>query len=194
VVKINTILLYNGRKIRLNLAYDIVLKIFEMAKEKDLDDMDKIDIAISLFLKKRDAKRYKIEQKAEIIQRIFDEFIYTGKKTSKKSKKTFDFRQDWEYIYSSFMMDYQIDLYEQEGKLDWRKFNALFQGLSDKTKIAEIISIRAREIPVSDKYNAKEISALKEMKAYYKLEDEGDFNNYEQGIAEFGAVLQSRAR
>lgn len=193
MVKINTTLLYNGRKIKLNLAYDIVLKIFELAKEKDLDDIDKLDIAISLFLKKRDAKRYKIEQKAEIIDRIFNEFIYTSKKTVKKGKKTFDFRQDWEYIYASFMMDYQIDLYEQEGILDWRKFNALFQGLSEKTKMSEIIGIRVREIPVSDKYNAKEISALKELKEYYRLEQD-DSSNYQEGLAQFGAVLQSRAR
>ncbi len=72
------------------------------------------------------------------------------------------------------MQDYQIDLYDQVDKLDWRKFIYLFVGLSDKTKIMQVMSIRAREMPKPTKYNGEEISQLYKLKAYYSLDDVGD--------------------
>lgn len=60
------------------------------------------------------------------------------KKTDEES--LIDFIEDGEYIVASFMQDYGIDLTREN--LHWHLFKALFLGLSEKTKIKEIISLR----------------------------------------------------
>ena len=110
--------------------------------------------------------------------------------------KVFDFVQDARYIYSSFLMDYGVDLVEQRGKLDWRKFIALFQGLSDRTKIREVMTIRQRKIPAPTKYNADEIRALQEAKAYYALEisaEEAE-EQFQRGLNNLADTLMSKAQ
>jgi hypothetical protein len=92
-------------------------------------------------------------------------------------------------------MDYGLDLIEQQGKLDWRKFIALFQGLSERTKIREIMAIRARKIPKYTKYNADEIRSLQEAKAFYALDisEEEAAKNLQRGLAKLAGTLRSRA-
>lgn len=46
---------------------------------------------------------------------------------------------------------------------------ALFNGLSDDTKIMQIISIRSRPLPKPTKYNAEERRQLIKLKQLYKL-------------------------
>ncbi len=41
------------------------------------------------------------------------------------------------------MQAYNIDLIEEQGKLHWKKFNALLSGLPDGTKFVEVMKIRA---------------------------------------------------
>ncbi|MGC4441086.1 Gp15 family bacteriophage protein, partial [Streptococcus suis] len=50
----------------------------------------------------------------------------------------FSIKYDGEYIFSSFMQAYRIDLIEEQGKLHWQKFNALLSGLPDGTKLVEV--------------------------------------------------------
>ena len=71
------------------------------------------------------------------------------------------------------MEDYGIDLIEQRGKLHWKKFLALFQGLSEKTKIREVMKIRSMEIPQLNRHNRKEIQSIMELKSYYALPVQG---------------------
>ena len=73
-------------------------------------------------------------------------------------------------------MDYGIDLTEQYNKLHWQKFVALFQGLSERTKMREVMSIRSKPVPKPDKYNQEYIRSLMELKAYYAL----DISQYER--------------
>ncbi|PGC44944.1 Gp15 family bacteriophage protein, partial [Bacillus wiedmannii] len=44
-----------------------------------------------------------------------------------------DFTIDAERIFSSFLFDYNINLIEQQGKLLWNEFLALFNNLSEET-------------------------------------------------------------
>lgn len=92
------------------------------------------------------------------------------KKDTTEVKKTFDFIQDAEYIYSAFFECYKIDLFEQFNKLHWQKFIALFKGLNDATRFMQIVAIRAQPIPKPNKYNGEEISRLIKNKQLYALE------------------------
>jgi hypothetical protein len=58
--------------------------------------------------------------------------------------KILDYSIDADYIYSAFMQQYGIDLIEVE-ELHWHKFKALLGGLSDSTKLVQIMGYRCYE-------------------------------------------------
>lgn len=61
---------------------------------------------------------------------LFNAFIDTGVEDDGEPARM-DFEQDADAIYSSFMMDYGIDLLDIPF-LHWKKFQALLNGLSDR--------------------------------------------------------------
>ena len=95
-------------------------------------------------------------------------------------------------IYAAFKMDYGIDLYAEQGRMSWQKFLALFQGLSEKTRMREIMSIRTRKIPQPTQYNAEERNNLMELKRYYALEETG-LDNYQGELERLFAFLERGA-
>lgn len=68
----------------------------------------------------------------------------TPKKEISSSVRIIDYVEDGEYIYSSFLQAYGIDLVDVE-ELHWHKFKALLLGLPDSTKMKEIMSMRGYE-------------------------------------------------
>jgi hypothetical protein len=182
---------YKNKKIELNLAYNRVLKFYKLMKDTDASNQEKIKITLKLFVKNYDEiASLSFNDKSEIIKIIHNDFIEIKSKKSSNDKNILDFDKDFTFIYSSFMQDYQIDLYDQADKLDWRKFIYLFVGLSDKTKIMQVMSIRAREMPKPTKYNSEEIAQLYKLKAYYSLDDEGD---KQKGLDSLFNIARGRA-
>lgn len=181
-----------GSLFRLNLSFDTVLEVQNLFKE-ELSDTDKITQAVKmLVIENKGVKNLTIGQKNELLTEIFNEFIaIKSKRKSQNNQKLFDFEEDGEYIYSSFFMDYGIDLIEQQGILHWKKFITLFQGLSDRTKIREIMSIRGRKMPRPTKYNQEEINNLRELKAYYALGQVEE--NYKDGLSALFNTLEKMA-
>lgn len=89
------------------------------------------------------------------------------RKTSKKSKRIVSFLADEQYITAAFLSEYGIDLNAVD--LHWWKFRTLFDGLSDKQKICEIMKIRAADISaIKDKRTKSEYRRLKSL---YRLPD-----------------------
>ena len=180
---------YKGKVINIDLRYTIVLKVFDLYREDIFTDVEKINLAFDLLT--IDAPKFKVPDKAEIVQRIFADFITIEAygKPKEASPRTYDFKQDAGLIYAAFMQDYGIDLTVTE--LDWRKFMALFMGLSDTTKIKEVMGIRGRKIPAATKYNRDEIKMLQELKSIYRLkQDDGDF---QAGLDKFAQRLTRMA-
>lgn len=104
-----------------------------------------------------------------------------SRKKNKEEKRTqiYSYEFDDEYIYSAFMQQYNIDLQDIEN-LHWWKFKALFSGLSENTKIVEIMGYRAinlKKIEDKEKRNKykklKELYALPDMRS--REEKERDF-------------------
>lgn len=58
--------------------------------------------------------------------------------------RVLDYIIDSDYIYSAFLQQYGIDLIDIE-ELHWHKFKALLNGLSDATKLSEIMGYRCYE-------------------------------------------------
>ena len=185
--------LYGNKYLKLDLSYGNVLKILDLQREEIFTDEDKIILNLKILVKNyRVIRNLPIKEKQNVLQCIYNEFISGKKKSSGNDKKIFDFSEDEEYIYASFMSCYGIDLYEIAYKLPWKKFMALFNGLSDDTKIKEIMSIRARKVPAPTKYNQEEIKNLLELKAYYAFGNTEE--NFQDGLNALWGTLERMAK
>ncbi|MED4904126.1 Gp15 family bacteriophage protein [Parageobacillus thermoglucosidasius] len=169
---------YNGKVIRLDLAFDNVLRVFELLEDDTFYDWEKIDIALEILVENYDdIKDLPMQEKSELYLYIFREFIdpRDNKKREEEAggviKKTFDFKKDAGLIYASFMAAYHIDLFEMQGKLHWQKFLQLLFHLDKNTIFKEVVSIRQAKIPPANKYNKEYREYILKMKRLYSLDE-----------------------
>lgn len=182
---------YLGRcKFKIVPAFDTVLKIQRLFKEENLDDECKIEQSLKMLVKNRfKLKLLTFKDKQNLLNIIFNDCINTKSRPPTRQKMTvLDFDYDAEYIYASFMLDYGIDLTETCGRLSWRKFIALFEGLSEKTKIREVMRIRSMEIPQYNGRNQSQIQEIQELKSYYALPVRG--GGGQQGLNALFSTLE----
>lgn len=186
----------NGKKYELDLAYDTVLNVKRMYREKLLTDEEILVQALFLFgISEKEVAKLGWKERIELLEKIFKEKI-SGRPKPKVGKQQvlYDFEYDGEYIYASFMKDYGIDLIDQQGILPWTRFIALFQGLSKNTKIKEVMRIRGMEVPPQTKTNGKEIQELLEAKMFYALPVEiANSSNGKMGIDALFSYLEREA-
>lgn len=175
----------NGNKYLLNMAFDNILRLFDLLKDKEIDDTTKIEVGLLMLIDDK-LDDYSIEEKAEIFSQLFVHAVGKPKKKqlvdldgnpmpeiSEEDEKVFDFVQDAEYIYASFMHTYGIDLFEQQGKLHWKKFKALLNGLSEDSIFSRVVGIRTAELP-SGKGMQKERERLRKLKQKFALEEDDE--------------------
>lgn len=186
--------LFRGREYRLDLSYDSVLNVQRMFREKKLDGTDMLVASLRILgIPEKDIRQLDWQGRSGLLEQICQEKITTRPRPRiGKQQKLFDFEDDGEYIYASFLQDYGMDLIEQQGRLPWQRFIALFQGLSDKTKIKEVMRIRGMELPAPDRNNQKEIQNLMELKAYYALGYRED--NGKEGLDRLFSTLEGMAQ
>lgn len=158
---------YKGKVYRINPYFDKVLHVFALFSDKAFSDFERITLVCSILVQGK--VRLKHLEKCELVNLICNTLV-TVKGHSANNVKCFDFLQDSQYIYSSFVYDYGIDLFDEQCKLHWWKFISLFNSLSESSKMSNIIHIRLKPIPPADKYNAKEIESLIKAKQSYALE------------------------
>lgn len=172
-MKKQNIFYYRRKRFVIDDSYNTILCLYRAYEEEALTDMEKIEIAAALLITNHTLYLYAMpnEWKAELIELILKEYVELPKKPPVRvhTEQSLDFWRDKEYILSSFQKDYGIDLIRQQGRLSWKKFIALFQGLSEDTKIREVMRIRTMEIPKYNGKNGKEIQELTELKSYYML-------------------------
>lgn len=166
---------YKDKMYRTNTSYDTVLLLQKLYDEENLDPGDKINQALKM-LTKNPFKVWLLTdiEKAELLKKITDEKINLPPRPKVgKQQKLMDFDADSEYIYASFQQAYGIDLLKERGKLQWKRFCELLDGLPEKTKLREVMRIRAMEVPEPTRYNQKERQNIMELKAYYALPIKG---------------------
>ena len=137
------------RKYCINAAFDVVLDVQRLYRE-ELPDVVKLNQALKMFGIGKPEK-IELQIRADLLNDIYRNCINTKQRPPVKQQlPVFDFEEDAEYIYASFMLDYGIDLIDVQGQLHWKKFIALFQGLSESSKIREVMKIRSMEVPRYD--------------------------------------------
>ena len=167
---------YHDRLYNVDFAFDTVINYFNLIEANDLTDEDKIEGAINLFFgntknapKLDDADFYEFAIKA--INQAIADYPYgrqSNEVNSSKYVKYVDYSKDAGAIYAGFLQQYNIDLTKERGKLQWNQFHALFDGLSDKTQIKQIITIRQKSLSDVDK---DDLAEWQNAKAYYSLDD-----------------------
>lgn len=178
------------KKYRINAAFDIVLDVQRLYRE-ELPEMVKTDQALRMFGIRKPEKILP-QVRVDLLGDIFKTSINIRQRPAiRQMAPVFDFEEDGEYIYSSFMLDYGIDLIDMQGRLHWKKFIALFQGLSERTKIREVMKIRGMEVPRYDGHNQKQIQEIQELKSYYALPVRG--GGGQQGIDALFTALEAQA-
>ena len=122
-----------------------------------------------------DFENYSIEEMSKVFKSVFEEHISlsdvkdnhveydlagnpmkTTASDDTKQRAPYDIRYYGDYIYSSFLQSYCIELFDVQGKLHWRKFNALLSGLPEGTKLMEVIKIRKWKPQKGDSSEYKE--------------------------------------
>ncbi len=194
-------IVFDGCTYRLRLAFDNVLRVFEVQHEPLFDDAQRLQLSVELLAGRR-AGRLPLEKLARLMERISAEFLSPKSPPRKPGEpRVLDWLQDAPYIYASFQQAYGIDLTKQRGRLDWRYFVALFQGLPENTKIREVMSIRSRPLPspapmTADQARAEQAKAMLELKAFYAIEISEDEarQNFQDGVNAFAQSLIGRAK
>ena len=162
----------NNLKIRTDFRESIKFEL--LMQDNKINEKDKIMYALNLYY-------YDTTKIKDIKQAINDIlwFYRCENNEKEKTKQIYSYEFDDEYIYSSFLEYYGIDLNSIK-YLHWWKFKALFNGLGEKTKIVEVMSYRNMNVErIKDKEMKKhyikmqQIYALPDMRS--EEEKEADF-------------------
>ena len=172
--KLTDTLVIDDEEFPLNLSFDNVLRLFEMWRDEYVPEFVKPHFGIRI-LTGETLEDFTVEEMAEIFNEVFEEHISlsevedkhveydlagnpmkTTASNGKQEQAPYDIRFDGDYIYASFLQAYGIDLFDVQGKLHWKKFNALLSGLPEGTKFMEVIKIRKWKPQKGDSAEYKE--------------------------------------
>lgn len=172
--KLTDKLVIDDEEFPLNLSFDNVLRLFEMWRDEDVPEFVKPHFGIRI-LTGETLEDFTVEEMSEVFNEVFEEHISlstvednhveydlagnpmkTTASNSGQEKAPYDIRFDGDYIYASFLQAYGIDLFDVQGELHWKKFNALLSGLPEGTKFMEVIKIRKWKPQKGDSAEYKE--------------------------------------
>ena len=195
--KLTDKLVIDDEEFPLNLSFDNVLRLFEMWRDEDVPEFVKPHFGIRI-LTGETLEDFTVEEMSEVFNEVFEEHISlstvednhveydlagnpmkTTASNGKQEQAPYDIRYDGDYIYASFLQAYGIDLFDVQGKLHWKKFNALLSGLPEGTKFMEVIKIRKWKPQKGDSTEYKE-EMRKLQKDYALPYDEIEEEEYEE--------------
>lgn len=172
----------SGINYRLKLSFDNVLRWYKLIEDKRLSGSDSKTIATAFSMFVGDDIDLSLNDKSVALIQIIDhlkESHFSDDEPEvdiannpipepEQRLKQFSYSQDADLIYASFMEQYQIDLIEQQGKLHWDKFNALFQNLNENTAFKKVLKIRQTNINDVDESSRSDVI---EAQQFYMLDE-----------------------
>lgn len=178
----------NGRDYQVCLTFDKVIKFYNTIDSKHVSERR---IIASFFELVPDAQPedFTLSQIVKALSFFMDYINYspygsqgrvdmTGQALAQSSDtKYYDFFQDAQIIYASFLMYANIDLYDQIGKLHWDKFQAILMCLPDESMFRKVVNIRQRQPNDEERKDGKFVASLNQQKEYYKLKDSRQLKN-----------------
>lgn len=174
---------FNNSNYPIDLSFDNVLDVFDVLNDNDLNEDDKLDIALTLLINE-EVTTLHFDEKIELWRFILDNYISINDEYSKrydlygnelppvKQTQTIDLEKDAKFIYASFLQAYNINLFKEHRKMHWAEFSALLSALPENTIMQQIIHIRQWKPKKHDSSEYK--SAMRELQRKYTLETDNE--------------------
>ena len=194
--KLTDKLVIDDKEYALDLSFNNVLKLFEMWRDEDVPEFVKPHFGIRI-LTGETLEDFTVEEMSEVFNEVFEEHISlstvednhveydlagnpmkTTASNGKQEQAPYDIRYDGDYIYASFLQAYGIDLFDVQGELHWKKFNALLSGLPEGTKFMEVVKIRKWKPQKGDSAEYKE--EMRKLQKDYALPNDIIEEEYEE--------------
>lgn len=189
-----------GTIYKIDLAYDNVLRFYELLDDDHFSAIEKAQTAFEMFFgfaPDPDDDEY-VAGAFEGIAKYLSEDPYEDTSAGATDlagndftpTKFYSFEQDAGAIYASFMEQYGINLIHEQGKLQWDELKALFAGLGPKTYFQRIVAIRQAD---PNDYEGKEQVELLEAQNRYALADNHSEEAVQAQLAGFADALKGWA-
>lgn len=181
----------------IDLSFNQVINWYRIAEMSDITDASKIRSGWSIFFSDEidfnDVDDYVIAMKVlkDVTDYVsadpYNDIQDDAEDSNSKPTKWLSYVEDAEAIYASFMFDYNIDLLEEQNKMRWEKFRALFNNLSPKSPIMRIVDIRMAD-PAD--YEGKSLASLINSQNYYSLEGQS-VEKLNQNIGDMFSMIKN---
>lgn len=146
----------NGRTVKLNLAYDRVLRALDVQDMPELLPEDKIELQCDLLLADGERMPATLAERCELLSEIFA--LFPKPETDEGPKEKYiDFHQDAAMIRSAF---FRIGVDLTKSRLHFFQFLELLRDLPSDTALMRTIELRMRPIPEHNGHNDKQIAEL----------------------------------
>ncbi len=142
----------DGIRYPVDFSFNRVLANMDLSQNSEISDVTKARYHLMNYLRlsKEELKElgWNFLQQREvylaITMKLFSQELEKTVNNQNKNddKSVYSFSEDADFIFSSFLKDYNINLIEQRNKMHWNEFKALFVSLSSDTKMSEVILIR----------------------------------------------------
>lgn len=178
----------NNKQHKINTDFTVALACFEALEDDEINDIARMNAIISLLLGvEKDGEieipQFNNEESSKAIELLI-KYLSCGEneQNTTANKRDMDFTQDKQYIYASFLTDYNIDL--DKTSMHWWKFCILLKGLTDKCILSKVRDIRNTDLSEYKDPKTKEkiIKAMESVKLKEKKTKEqqdaiDEFNN-----------------
>lgn len=196
-----------GKSYRVNLAFDNVLRWYELLDREDKDDSEKGVIGWHMFVNADEVGPVDRLRALEWINQYISQQSYrdssddettsengqeiTAVVNSGTPEEYFSYVQDAPAIWSSIRAFYGVDLEDELGKLHWYKFRAMLDGLPSSSYFMRIVGIRQRS---REGLDGKELANLVELQNYYVLDKYRNAKHSSDAADFFAAWAASAAK
>lgn len=155
----------DGREYGILFGYRTMIAI-EMLMYEDISDTDKMEQSLTLF--------YQKDIPADVDEAINKMLWFhacgmesreeqgIGSNHKRQQQRAYDFKQDAGLIYAAFRQQYGINLHRTpSNELHWWEFSALFESLTDDTKMAKVMYWRTCDMSGMSKAEKRYITKMR---------------------------------
>lgn len=179
---------YREQVYHVDMSFDNVLLLFEMFDDQELYEHEKTFLALQLLINEyEELPLESYEEAFELFKYVLKEFLEIDldqkSNDGETNIKVYDFKKDAELIYASFFAVYKLDLFEMQGKLHWKKFQALLTHLDDNSPFKQVIGYRVMKVPSEKEVSREYRQHVLKMKNIYSLEEVKDATSVFDSLA-----------
>lgn len=169
---------FQGNTLNIDMSFDNILRVFELFDDPYFKSYEKILIVLEMLVVEYELiSDLDFMEQFQLYDFVMKEFLgIESDKEQTEQKRIMDFNKDAGLIYSSFLSEYNIDLFKQHGKLHWEKFSELLSNLGDETAFKQVVGYRTMKVPSIKETSKEHREHIQKMKRIYALEDEETTN------------------